>query len=114
MIYFPARAEEYTILYILFFEKNKGGVPPLPCGDAGDNHHYQPHEQSNHEDCQEKSCPDGDRKETEPKGAREDAAGTEDDEDDGGEKAERAKSDATRSGGSLCSFVHCCYLLCFS
>lgn len=28
IIYFPARAEEYTILYILFFEKNKGGVPP--------------------------------------------------------------------------------------
>ena len=28
IIYSWARAEEYTILYILFFEKNKGAVPP--------------------------------------------------------------------------------------
>ena len=114
MIYFPARAEEYTILYILFLEKNKGECTPLPCGDAGDNHYYKPHEQSDGKDSHEKSCPDDDRKEAEPQGARENTAGMEDDEGNRGEKAESAKSDATRSSGSLCGFVHCCYLLCFS
>lgn len=90
------------------------GCTHLPCGDAGDNHYYKPHEQSDHEDCQEKSYPEDDRKEAEPQGARENTAGMEDDEGDRGEEAESAKSDATTSSSSLYGFVHCCYLLCFS
>lgn len=79
MIYFPARAKEYTILYILFFEKNKGGCTPLSCGDAGDNHYYKPHEQSDGKDSHIQPSPDDDRKEAEPQSARENTAGMEDD-----------------------------------
>ena len=113
IIYFPARAEEYTILYILFFKKIRG-CTPLPCGDAGDNHYYKPHEQSDGRDSRNQPSPDNDRKEAEPQSTRENTTGMEDNEGNRGEEAESAKSDATRSSGSLYGFVHCCYLLCFS
>ena len=82
-----------------------------PLRDKSRNYHY---EEADEQDEDKQAAPDDNGQEAEPNCAGDYIEAPQQNEADGADEGNAAQSEAASSGVSLCGFVHCGYLLCFS